>query len=60
MFGAFSAVILSRLYPWSLFLTVPLVIALAWSRWRLERHTPAEIAVGLLLGTAAGLFTAFA
>lgn len=59
MFGAFCLVILARLYPWSLFLTLPLLASLAWSRWRLERHTPAEIAVGLLLGLAAGTFTAF-
>jgi hypothetical protein len=59
MFGAFGLVIIARLYPWSLFLTLPLLVSLAWSRWRLERHTPAEIAVGLILGLAAGLFTAF-
>lgn len=54
MFGAFCAAVIARLHPMSLFLTVPLVAALAWSRWRLERHTPAEIAVGLVLGAAAG------
>ena len=59
MFGAFCTVILARVYPWSLFLTVPLLVSLAWARWKLERHTPAEIAVGLLLGTLGGLFTAF-
>ena len=59
MFGAFCTAIIARLYPSSLFLTLPLLAALAWSRWRLERHTPAEIAVGLILGTAAGVFTAF-
>ena len=59
MFGAFCLVIITRLYPWSLFLTLPLLVSLAWSRWRLERHTPAEIAVGLALGTAAGVFVAF-
>jgi len=57
MFGAFCTVVIGRLYPVSLFLTLPLLGALAWSRWRLERHTPAEIAVGLLLGTAAGIYT---
>jgi len=59
MFGAFCVLIITRVYPWSLFLTIPLLASLAWSRWRLERHTPAEIAVGLLLGIAAGAFTAF-
>lgn len=59
MFGAFCTVVIWRVYPSSLFLTFPLLAALAWSRWRLERHTPAEIAVGLLLGTAAGVFTAW-
>ncbi|HEV7239654.1 MAG TPA: hypothetical protein VGQ36_10470 [Thermoanaerobaculia bacterium] len=59
MFGAFCLVIVARLYPSSLFFTLPLLAALAWSRWRLERHTPAEIAVGLLLGTAGGAFTAW-
>jgi hypothetical protein len=59
MFGAFCVVVVAPLYPASLWLTSPLLAALAWSRWRLERHTPAEIAVGLLLGTAAGAFVAF-
>jgi hypothetical protein len=59
MFGAFCTVILARVSPTSLFLTLPLLASLAWSRWKLERHTPAEIAAGLLLGLAAGLFTAF-
>jgi membrane-associated phospholipid phosphatase len=54
MFGAFCFAIVARLYPMSLFLTGPLLAALAWSRWRLERHTPAEIAVGLILGLIAG------
>ncbi len=58
MFGAFCLVAIARFYPASLFLTVPLIAALAWSRWRLERHTPAEIAVGLLLGLSAGVFNA--
>ena len=57
MFGAFCAVIIARLYPWSPALTVPLLAALAWSRWHLGRHTPAEIAVGLAIGLAGGLGT---
>jgi membrane-associated phospholipid phosphatase len=59
MFGAFCLVVIARLYPMSLFLTSPLLAALAWSRWRLERHTPAEIAVGLILGLAGGVFATF-
>jgi hypothetical protein len=54
MFGAFCLTVLARIYPTSLFLTLPLLASLAWSRWRLERHTPAEIAVGLVLGAVAG------
>lgn len=56
MLGAFCLVGLARLSAWSLFLTVPLLASLAWSRWRLERHTAAEIATGLLLGLVAGLW----
>ena len=56
MFGAYCGVILVRVYPWSAAVMVPLVAALAWSRWRLERHTPTEIAVGIALGAAAGIY----
>lgn len=59
MFGAFFTVVVGRLHPVSLFATPLLLAALAWSRWRLERHTPAEIAVGLALGAAAGAYTVF-
>ena len=55
MFGAFCLTALARLYPTSLFLTLPLLAALAWSRWRLERHTMIEIAVGIVLGAGAGI-----
>ena len=54
MFGAFCLVGIARLHPMSIFLTVPLLASLAWSRWRLERHTPAELAAGIILGLAAG------
>jgi membrane-associated phospholipid phosphatase len=57
MLGTFCAVILTRVYPWSPVVSLPILAALAWSRWRLERHTPTEIAVGLGLGAAAGLYT---
>ncbi len=56
MCAAFCAVILARLYPWSPTFTVPFVAAIAWSRWKLERHTLLEIAVGLALGASAALF----
>jgi len=57
MLAAFCAVVLVRIHPWTPIATLPILAALAWSRWRLDRHTPAEIAVGLILGTAAGGFT---
>lgn len=56
MVGAFCAAVLGRIYPTSPFLTAPLLAALAWSRWKLQRHTPAEIAMGLVLGIAAGVW----
>lgn len=56
LIGAFCAAVIWRLYPSSIFLTAPLLAALAWSRWRLDRHTPAEIAAGLILGIAAGVW----
>jgi membrane-associated phospholipid phosphatase len=56
MFAAYSTVILARVYPWSLAVMLPICAALAWSRLRLQRHTPAEIAAGVLLGAAAGLY----
>jgi hypothetical protein len=56
MFGAYCGVILARAFPWSPAMMVPLLAALAWSRWRLERHTPLEIATGTLLGIGAGLY----
>jgi len=55
MCAAFCCVILTRLYPWSAFATTPFVAAIAWSRWKLERHTLIEIAVGLALGAGAAL-----
>jgi hypothetical protein len=55
MCAAFCAALLARLYPWTPALTAPFTAAIAWSRWKLERHTLAEIAVGLALGVAAGI-----
>ncbi|HKR62919.1 MAG TPA: hypothetical protein VJZ00_04240 [Thermoanaerobaculia bacterium] len=48
MFAAFCTVILGYLWMWAF------VAAIAWSRWKLERHTLAEIAFGLVVGTIAG------
>jgi membrane-associated phospholipid phosphatase len=57
LFAAFCAVVLWKVYPWSAFVMLAVLAALAWSRWRLQRHTPVEIAVGTLLGLAAGIYT---
>ena len=54
MCAAFCGVLLGRLYPWTPALSIPFTAAVAWSRWKLERHTPLEIALGLVLGTVAG------
>ena len=56
MFAAFCGVSIVRVYPWSAIAIVPFVLAIAWSRRKLERHTRAEVAAGLLLGLAAGLY----
>jgi hypothetical protein len=56
MTAAFCCVLLARLYPASVFAAVPFVFAIAWSRWKLERHTIAEIVFGTALGAAAALF----
>jgi membrane-associated phospholipid phosphatase len=53
MAAAFCAVTLGPIYPLSVLLTVPFVIALAWSRRKLERHTWMEILVGTVIGAAA-------
>ncbi len=53
MFAAFCAVIIVRIHPGSVYAIVPFVAAVAWSRRKLERHTWAEIFVGLALGGAA-------
>lgn len=58
MSAAFCAVLLIRVWPWTAFIAVPLVAAIAWSRRWLQRHTPAEIAVGTVVGIAAGLIAA--
>ena len=55
MFAAYCAALVIWVYPWSAVAIVPFVLAIAWSRRRLERHTLVEVILGLLLGTAAGL-----
>lgn len=55
MFAAFCAVVLGETMLRSLAARLPLLAALAWSRIHLRRHTPAEVAAGLLAGAAAGL-----
>ena len=55
MTAAFCGVIIARLHPASTFAIVPFVAAIAWSRRKLERHTWAEVAVGLAIGAAAAL-----
>jgi len=59
LFCAFCAVILARAFPWSPAVLLPVAATLAWSRWHLNHHTPAELAAGTVLGVAAGLFTIY-
>lgn len=53
MIAAYCAVIIGDLYPRTIWATVPLLAALAWSRSKLDRHTWAEVAVGAVIGAAA-------
>ncbi|MDP9192433.1 MAG: hypothetical protein M3P06_12105 [Acidobacteriota bacterium] len=57
MAAAFCGVTIAWLYPASAFVIVPLVAAsvaaIAWARLELERHTWAEVAVGLAIGAGA-------
>lgn len=54
-FAAFAASLLAALHPIAFAPAVLLVLALAWSRLRLCRHTRADIRVGALSGAGAGL-----
>ena len=56
MTAAYFAVVMIRIYPAWTPAVVAFVAAICWSRRKLERHTWAEIAVGLVIGTAAALF----
>jgi len=55
--AAFAVFATSLLWPnpWAVSLGLALTAAVAWSRLVLGRHTPAEVLVGLLAGTAAGV-----
>lgn len=53
MVAAFCAVTIGRIYPRAIYAIVPFVAAIAWSRRKLDRHTWAEVAVGLTIGGAA-------
>ncbi|MEA2464116.1 MAG: hypothetical protein QOJ98_1863 [Acidobacteriota bacterium] len=55
MFASFCTVALTREYPSSIYATLPFLAAIAWSRRYLDRHTWAEIAVGVAIGAACGL-----
>lgn len=55
MTAAFCGVTIARLYPPTALVIIPLVAAIAWSRRKLERHTWAEVAVGLAIGAGAAL-----
>lgn len=57
LFAAFSTVVMAGADVRSLALMLPLSAALAWSRWHLGHHTPAELALGSALGAAAGIVT---
>lgn len=56
MAAAYCGVLIVRLHPASVWLVVPFVAAIAWSRLVLERHTWAEVVVGVAIGAAAGLW----
>jgi hypothetical protein len=53
MMAAFCGVVIAQLYPRSVYAIVPFVAAIGWSRWKLERHTWAEIFVGIAIGAGA-------
>jgi hypothetical protein len=56
MTAAYCGFTIAWLYPATTWAILAFVAAIAWSRHKLERHTWAEIAVGLAIGTAAGFF----
>jgi hypothetical protein len=56
MAAAYCGVVIAWLHPMATFAIVPFVTGIAWSSWKLERHTIAEVLVGLAIGAGAGLF----
>jgi hypothetical protein len=58
--AAGSVVILTMVYGWSMLGTVPLLVAVGWSRVELKDHTWAQVAVGTAVGAlvAGGVFGA--
>lgn len=55
MAAAFCGLTIAWLHPTTTVVIVPFVAAIAWSRRKLERHTWAEVWVGLGIGTAAAV-----
>jgi membrane-associated phospholipid phosphatase len=53
-FAAYCAVLLAGAW-WTVPIAALAVAAVAWSRLVLKRHTPVEVALGALLGTAAAV-----
>jgi len=54
MAAAYCAIVMARMYPAATLPLVLFVLAIGWSRWKLERHTVAEVCVGMVIGVAAG------
>lgn len=54
MTAAYCAVVIVQIHDWMIWIAVPAIAAIAWSRRRLDRHTWAEVLVGTLIGAAAG------
>ena len=55
MAAAFCGVTIAWIHPVTTLVIVPFVAAIAWSRRKLDRHTWAEVAVGLAIGAAAAV-----
>ncbi|HEX7152352.1 MAG TPA: hypothetical protein VF618_12760 [Thermoanaerobaculia bacterium] len=60
LFGTFCAVALTDAFPLALPLAAAVLLALAWSRTRLKRHTWAEVAAGFTIGLGGGLWAVWA
>ena len=55
LFASWSGILIIREFPLAAPLVLVAVLALAWSRLRLSRHTPAELLVGAIIGVGGGL-----